>query len=335
MPNFRQKYLTESYYKAYRVLNFKVFFEEKEGHFNNHANAEIMFDLFSLDYTAGFDLNILDGYVFKIIDFLNKAYNDDIETAKKDREYTGRILTRYALLEGDIGVISLILMFYPEHIDLLRKYIYPYEPQDPLIDTMINLDNESFVLEENKFQRGFSFRKSLYQALISDKKEDILKYLKKYLTQWYDAHRKLKYRVDGHLEEDIQYANYIGYWSFEAAFVAYYKGVDDSELHDFIYYPKDLVVWLKKNKKVISKKVIHADARYTDVVLEENKKAEHEGYYEDHFTKKVIFLNIGDIAPVFPAKPSGKTREYVWRLLSRSGVSDSDSTVLDKAKHQS
>ena len=65
---------------------------------------------------------------------------------------------------------------------------------------------------------------------------------------------------------------------------------DDSELHDFIYYPKDLVVWLKKNKKVISKKVIHADARYTDVVLEENIKAEHEGYYEDHFTKKVIFL---------------------------------------------
>ena len=74
MPNLRQKYLTESYDKAYRVMNFTVFFEEKEGHFNNHANAEIMFDLFSLDYTAGFDLNILDGYVFKIIDFLNKAY---------------------------------------------------------------------------------------------------------------------------------------------------------------------------------------------------------------------------------------------------------------------
>lgn len=259
MSEYRQKYLTESYYKAYIALNFNIFFEQKEGYFNNHANAEIMFDLFSLDYTAGLDIEILDGYVSKMIHFLNKAYSDDIETAKKDRKYTGRILTRYALLEGDIGTISLILMFYPEHIDLLRKYIYPYQPQDPLIDTMINLDNEHFVLEENKFQRGFSFRKSLYQALISDKKEDVLKYLKKYLTQWYDAHRKLDYRVDGHLEEDMEYANYIGYWSFEAAFVAYYKGIDDSELHDFIYYPKDLVVWLKKNKKVI-----HADAQYTD-----------------------------------------------------------------------
>lgn len=272
MPNFRQKYLTESYYKAFRELRFKCFLKSEQGYINNHGNFGFMFDLFSLDYTAGFDIDVLDGYVLKLLHFLNKAYEDDQEDARENSEYTGYILSRIALNEIDIGIISLILMFYPEHIDLLRKYIYPYQPQDPLIDTMINLDQERFILEENKFQRGFSFRKSLYQALISDKKEDVVKYLKKYLTQWYDAHRKLDYRVDGHLEEDIQYANYIGYWSFEATFVAYYKGIDDSELHSFIYYPKDLVVWLKKNKKVISKKVVHIDAQYTDVVIEENKK---------------------------------------------------------------
>ena len=38
--------------------------------------------------------------------------------------------------------------------------------------------------------------------------------------------------------QDMDYANYIGYWSFEAAFVAYYKDIDDTELHEFIYYPK-------------------------------------------------------------------------------------------------
>lgn len=248
MSNFRQKYLTETYYTEYRKLRFAYILENEDGYPNNHANVDFIFDLFSLDYTASLDIESLNENVVKIIYFLNNAYLDDIETEKNDKEYTGKILSRYSLSEIDIGVISLILMFYPEKIALLRKCIYPYQPQDPLIDTMLNLDNPSFQLEDKKFQRGFSFRKNLYQALISEKKEEVIKHIKTYLTQWYDAHRKLNYRVDGHLEEDMEYANYIGYWSFEAAFAAYYKDIDDTELHEFIYYPKDLVAWLKENK---------------------------------------------------------------------------------------
>ena len=161
MPNFRQKYLTESYYKAYRVLNFKVFFEEKEGHFNNHANAEIMFDLFSLDYTAGFDLNILDGYVFKIIDFLNKAYNDlnvffsdDLSEMKYIKQISSKISKEFEesnLLENQRGIV---------HLDIWYDNLSVNKENEITIFDFDNCGNGFLILDVGYFCKQLFFIES-------------------------------------------------------------------------------------------------------------------------------------------------------------------------------
>ena len=39
--------------------------------------------------------------------------------------------------------------------------------------------------------------------------------------------------------------SFVGYWCFEAAAVAYLKNIDDSTLHRFIYYPKDMIAYAR------------------------------------------------------------------------------------------
>ncbi|KDN15677.1 PoNe immunity protein domain-containing protein [Snodgrassella communis] len=43
--------------------------------------------------------------------------------------------------------------------------------------------------------------------------------------------------------------SFCGYWCFEAAAVASLKDIDESSLHRFIYYPKDMVEYACNNNR--------------------------------------------------------------------------------------
>ena len=56
-------------------------------------------------------------------------------------------------------------------------------------------------------------------------------------TGWHDSHKP---------DEHGNQGGYYGYWSFEAGAAVLLLGIeDDSSLHKYLYYPKDLVAWAR------------------------------------------------------------------------------------------
>lgn len=77
--------------------------------------------------------------------------------------------------------------------------------------------------------------------------EDLHRYLKRWYkdlagTGWHDSHKP---------DENGNQAGYYGYWSFEAGAAVLLLGIeDDSSLHKYIYYPKDLVAWAHQHAEL-------------------------------------------------------------------------------------
>ena len=80
----------------------------------------------------------------------------------------------------------------------------------------------------------------------SSDNEGALEHLRKFLGRWYkdlagapwhDAHKP---------DADGRTGGYCGHWSFEAAAAVLLLGIeDDSSLHAYRHYPKDLAAWAK------------------------------------------------------------------------------------------
>lgn len=70
-----------------------------------------------------------------------------------------------------------------------------------------------------------------------------------------------------------------------------------------------------------------------DNTLQEGHPAKLSGYYQDSMSKKVIYLNTGDIAPSYPT-PShlSKSRSYIWHKLTDYGLSLIPKETLDQVK---
>ena len=88
----------------------------------------------------------------------------------------------------------------------------------------------------------------LADAMSSENNAAALRDLDRFLHRWYkdlsgcgwhDTHRNPKSGMQ---------AGYYGYWSFEAGAAVILLGIeDDSSLHKYLYYPKDLVAWCRAN----------------------------------------------------------------------------------------
>ena len=92
-----------------------------------------------------------------------------------------------------------------------------------------------------------------HAVLISDAirekdKAEKLDILSAYLKDWYRemvGMSDLEYQ--SHL--DPEQNGYCGYWAFEAAAIAYLDDLDDTELRQSPYYPKDMVDWAREQKR--------------------------------------------------------------------------------------
>lgn len=86
------------------------------------------------------------------------------------------------------------------------------------------------------------------EAMRGETKEEQLEELNAYLKDWYRkmvGMNDLEYQ--SHL--DPEQNGYCGYWAFEAAAIAYLDDLDDTELRQSSYYPKDMVDWARKQKR--------------------------------------------------------------------------------------
>ncbi|KAA6125207.1 PoNe immunity protein domain-containing protein [Cupriavidus cauae] len=86
---------------------------------------------------------------------------------------------------------------------------------------------------------------SLADAMSTEDNDAALSELQRFLKRWYKDLAAAPWH-DGH--KSPTQAGYYGYWSFEAGAAVLLLGIeDDTSLHSFLYYPKDLVAWAKAN----------------------------------------------------------------------------------------
>ena len=258
----RQQFLSEKYYKLANEIHNQIIddddgleeslasskTEPKEKIFFSHGIANDKFNLLMLDYTAGESEVILREKIGGIIanyeryaNLLWKYYDDDNRPA-----FDLAIIDDYTTLMQIIGLCFLL-------------YRYDLLPRIAALQDGVNKENagmdtlfEEFMCygmgPEERYQSDYLCctkpYRALFHALTELSDEARLKELNTYLKHWYKDLVGCAWH-DSHKAE----GGYFGYWSFEAGAAVVLLGIkDDSSLHKYLYYPKDLVAWYRANK---------------------------------------------------------------------------------------
>jgi hypothetical protein len=95
-------------------------------------------------------------------------------------------------------------------------------PYEALADALSSADNTAALNDLDRFLKRW------YKDLAG--------------TAWHDSHKP---------DEQGRQGGYYGYWSFEAGAAVLLLGIDDdSSLHKYLYYPKDLVAWARAHQQL-------------------------------------------------------------------------------------
>ncbi len=88
---------------------------------------------------------------------------------------------------------------------------------------------------------------NLFYALTEESAEKQLQELDLFLKHWYKDLEGVGWHDTHKTDEDGNPGGgYYGYWSFEAGAAVLLLGIeDDSSLHKYLYYPKDMVAWAR------------------------------------------------------------------------------------------
>ncbi|WP_085166155.1 PoNe immunity protein domain-containing protein [Gilliamella bombi] len=258
----RQQLLDEDFYPYIQnnldwlINQFEIQIKQiKDPFVESMVNTQ--YEQFCLDYTIGkpisklfLRLEIIIEYTIKAISFVERH-----NLANPNDKMNISILTEYFESEILSNLLGLCILFERQDwFEIIVKAVdLDQENREKALDSLIGMKILNYPVTEEKIPRELSFRNPLYKAIHAEKPKDTLKFLDEYLRRWYDGLRKAgNVYIDSHLlqqGDSRDTCSFVGYWCFEAAAVAYLKDIDDSSLHRFIYYPKDMVEYARNNHK--------------------------------------------------------------------------------------
>ena len=254
----RQKLLDEDFYHYFQKRLTKLIGlidgdmkREKDDY--AEFMADLQYQQFCLDYTVGKSCGELFYRMEHIVKLIKNSndYVDKYNLANPNNKMNIMILTEYFETEKLSNFLGLCILFERQDwFEIIVKAVdYDQENREKAIDSLIAMKIPDYPITEEKTPRMLNFRNPLYKAIHAEKPKDTLKFLDEYLRRWYDGLRKTGYGyMDSHLNQQgdsRDCCSFVGYWCFEAAAVAYLKNIDDSTLHRFIYYPKDMVEYAR------------------------------------------------------------------------------------------
>ncbi|STZ62725.1 Domain of uncharacterised function (DUF1911) [Moraxella lacunata] len=364
MPNAfiqkrRQKFMTKDYYEKMKeyyddVVDYSI---QDQNHYVDEFNFLsvdlqpdwiILFDVYYgqllLAYTAGDDIKTLIPYLYKCIECKE---NEAAAIAK--HHYDEGSLPSVLGSNSDKVLQFISLAYLLDCRDLLPKIKLLAEGQnqdvfdatDAMTDRLFRISG--LVQEVRAGNVDGGLYNNPWYTIICDCLDDlyhntgntqkikdaIIDELRQNLEEWYEYHND-KLWHNSHLRMEDEYG-YFGYWEFVPACLVYLFDLDDTPLHKFIHYPKDLVAWARQNSP---KPTPTTPPKYDETcIIQEGQPATVSGYYQDRMTKKIIYLNIGDVSPIYPT-PShlSKSQAYVWCKLTEHGISLIPEEILANAK---
>jgi hypothetical protein len=116
---------------------------------------------------------------------------------------------------------------------------------------------EEFMLHavgaDKRFQSDYLFHlkpyEQLFYGLTEEAPDKQLKEINLYLKRWYKDLVGTGWHDSHKPNEAGEQGGYYGYWAFEAGAAVLLLGIeDDSSLHQYLYYPKDLVAWAREHQ---------------------------------------------------------------------------------------
>jgi Domain of unknown function (DUF1911)/Domain of unknown function (DUF1910) len=121
---------------------------------------------------------------------------------------------------------------------------------------------------------------------------------------WHNAHLRV-----GENEDSPHWANYYGYWAWEAGALAYLYELDDTDYKDNLLYPKDLVAWARKQGKPPKAYTESSSTQATPSAEPASICTLAGTWYAIHDRMREITLKVGD---TFPAQKDGPTGGITW-----------------------
>ncbi|ENX42867.1 PoNe immunity protein domain-containing protein [Acinetobacter sp. NIPH 2100] len=251
----RQQFLTEANFHGTRDLTLRVMQRQKDNLSKSEGAdvgwhlsmwfgiAEGTFNNFILSYTAGESIESLRYALENVV----VAYENYLKALVQNSGDPNEMAFPIRSFDGYCPYLWLISLCYLLHRqDLLPRVARLVDGEDEEnagIDFNIEeLLNYSKELERYETDDCVSGCYGLFaDALSEPNKIQALNLLNGFLKKWYKDLSAAPWH-DSHLSDD----GYFGYWAFEAGAAVYLLEIeDDSSLHQYLYYPKDLVQFAK------------------------------------------------------------------------------------------
>ena len=213
-------------------------------------------DALQLEYTAGSPIEEVKAMYPAVVDAFEKWCQ-----AKREWQFNefpedrGQVEPTPVELE-DIGGYQQMMRLFSLGVllnegELLRRAhtaLGIWRGRDTVIEALV----EDYIDEPCDEAEGL-FHFELYDDLIgaawAETPDESVKRMQTFLKRWYKAYRGQPWH-DAHLRvgdvpEKPNWANYYGYWAFEAGALAYLYELDDTAYCEHLIYPKDLVDWAR------------------------------------------------------------------------------------------
>ena len=260
----RQQFLSETHYqKSIHIYNDILHStdglesglrapEAEPGHHLDLAQciASDNFNLFLLRYTAGEELTELRGALDNILSNYERCrkYQAQYEADPSEPAFSFTSLDSYSALMQLMGLCFLLHRrdLLP-HLAVLQDGV---DEENGGTDTLYEEFMAHATGPNTRFVSDYLCcslpYKSLFHALTETTPDARLAELHRYLKRWYKDLAGCAWH-DSHKPNEIgDQGGYFGYWSFEAGAAVILLGIeDDSSLHKYLYYPKDLVAWCR------------------------------------------------------------------------------------------
>ena len=320
----RQQFLTEAYYqenKHWIEHNIKWLYEQdwtKESDQYNcgegsrwYQISRMTWELLQLEYTAGRPIEELGNYLEQVI-----IARENQARAKAEYFKTGQESVIGDADEGYLLPLQLIGLAYllgrrdllPRIETLIHGVADGRDANDDFTyEKLLSFNNPKQIIPNNRFTDDYI---NLENVFFEDNTPtEALADLTAYLKEWYLLHEDHLWH-DSHL--DLQNNDkYVGYWSFESAAVVYLLDLDDSSLHQFLYYPKDLVAYARTKQPPASA----TTNRYTGRTLRVGETCTSTGWYEAlHLNNRREHFTVGQVIEGEPISAHGQP--IVWYELT-------------------
>lgn len=224
---------------------------ELEGWMISHRSiARYRFQELCLRYTAGEDIEPMRAQLEEVVHSF-EVYSELLWRFKADRNepvFNFYFLDEYCHLVQVLG-----LCFLLHRRDLIPRIAALQDGEDGAnggVDTLYEELVAYGVGPESRFETDQLCQlrpyESLFHALTETAPTKGLRELNLFLKHWYKDLAGTGWHDSHKPNEKGEQGGYFGYWSFEAGAAVLLLGIeDDSSLHQYLYYPKDLVAWAR------------------------------------------------------------------------------------------